>query len=108
MSKPKAIELVFKSLVNMGLLPNLEFIWEASFYVVRDRASTYELGKLAEKSIDHLNLKINTNNWNFYRTLLLSIPEDRINMLAHKLTELSSGYPELYRFILLLGLSISP
>ena len=57
MSKPDAIELVFKGLVSMGLLPHLEFIWKASFYVARDQASKYELGKLAEKSMDHLNLK---------------------------------------------------
>jgi hypothetical protein len=107
MSKPKAVGLVFKSLVNMGLLPHLEFVWEASFYVTRDQASTYELGRLAEKSIDQSNLKIDPKKWNSYRNLLLSIPEDRFKMLAHKLTELSADHPELYRFILLLGLSIS-
>jgi hypothetical protein len=108
MSKPKAIELIFKSLVNMGLLSHLEFIWEASFYVTRDQGSTYELGKLAEKLVDHLNLKIDQQNWSFYQNLLLSIPEDRLGILAHKLSELSANHPELYRFILLLGLSISP
>ena len=37
MSKPKAVEVIIKSLVSMGLLPHLEFIWEASFYFVREQ-----------------------------------------------------------------------
>jgi hypothetical protein len=38
MSKPKAVELIIKSLINMGLLPHLEFIWEASLYGVREQS----------------------------------------------------------------------
>lgn len=66
------------------------------------------LSSIAEKYADHLNLKIDQQGWKYHQNLLLSIPEDRLGMISHKLAELSTGHPELYRFILLLGLSISP
>ena len=111
MSKPKAVEVIIKSLVNMGLLPHLEFIWEASFYLVREQArkkSVYELAKIAEKSADHLGIKIDKQRWESRRDLLLSIPEDELGMLAHRLSILSINHPEVYRFILLVGLFTSP
>ena len=62
MSKPKAVEVIIKSLVSMGLLPHLEFIWEASFYFVREQVrkkSVYELAKITEKSaVSYLGIKI--------------------------------------------------
>jgi hypothetical protein len=36
MHKPKAFELVIKSLKTMGLLNHLEFLWETYFYLLKD------------------------------------------------------------------------
>jgi hypothetical protein len=112
MSKPKAIELIFRSLINMGLLPHLEFLWQASFYIVKEQAknqNVYELIKSAEKSMDHgLNARIDQQSLEYYRSFLLSVPEEQLRLLAHKLCEFWVCYPRLCRSILLLGLYISP
>jgi hypothetical protein len=108
MSNPAAVEFMVKSLFN-GLLPHLEFIWEASFYVVREqdrKRSVYELAKISEMSVDHLGIKIDQQNWEPYPNLLLSIPEDQLGVLAHRLSRLSINHPEVFRFILLLALFI--
>jgi hypothetical protein len=111
MSKLKAIEIIIKGLIASGLLPHLQFIWEASFYVIRDQArkkSVYELAKIAEKSADHLGIKIDQQGWESHHNLLLSIPAGQLEMLAHRLSMLSINQPEAYRFILLIGLFTSP
>jgi hypothetical protein len=110
MSKPAAVELMVKSLFNNGLLPHLEFILEASFYVAREQArkrSVYEFAKISEKSVDHLGIKIDQQIWESHHNLMLSIPEDQLGVLAHRLSRLSINRPEACHFILLLALFIS-
>jgi hypothetical protein len=111
MSKPKAIEVIIKSLNDSGLHHHLEFVWEASFYVIRDQArkkGVYELAKMAEKSVDHLGTKIDQQGWESYRNSLLLIPEDQLKVLANRLFILSVNRPEALRFIFLLCLFTSP
>ena len=112
MSKPKVIELIFRSLINVGLLPRLEFLWQASFYVIREQAKNqniYELIKSAEKSMDHgLNARIDQQSLEYYRSFLLSVSEEQLGLLAHKLCKFWVCHPPLCRPILLLGLYISP
>ena len=35
-AQPKAIELIFNSLVKLGILPHLQFVCEATFYAFRE------------------------------------------------------------------------
>jgi hypothetical protein len=111
MSNPKAVELVFKSLTELGLLPHLQFVYEASFYAVRDnvrKEKMYDLAKIAIKGIDKPDAKIDKSSWESYRDYLLSFSEDQLKIIANKLAESTAQYPALYRFILLIALSKSP
>ena len=45
------------------------------------------LNSIAEKCADRL--KIDQQSWKYHQNLLLSIPEDRLGMISHKLAELS-------------------
>jgi hypothetical protein len=68
----------------------------------------YELAKMAEQSAEHLGIQIDEQGWGSYHDLVLSIPEDQLGMLAHRLSVLYINHPEVYRFILLLSLFTSP
>jgi hypothetical protein len=107
LSKPKAFELIFKTLIKMGLLSHLKFILEASFYAVRDqdkKERVYDLTKMAGKQIDKPDAKVEKSGWESYRNFLLSVPEDQLKIIADKLAEYTVQDPTLYRFILLLVL----
>jgi hypothetical protein len=108
-SNPKAIELVFKSLIKLGLLPHLQFVSVASFYAIRDcvkKEQLYDLARVVNKLVP--DAEINRSGWESYVTLLVSLSEDQLKMLAHKLAESLVQFPYVFRFIVLIALSRNP
>jgi hypothetical protein len=112
MSNPKAVEIVSKGLIELGLLPHLQFVWEASFYMVRDyvkKQQMYDIAKIAIKGIDKPDAKVDKSSWKSFMDLLLSFSEDQLKIIANKLAEYIAQDPSLFRSILLLAaLSKSP
>jgi hypothetical protein len=109
-SKPKVVELIFKSLITMGYLPHLAFVCEATFYAIRDRngeVMIYQLAKMASKQIDNSDVMVDQSCWEWYRNELLSKSDDQLKMLAGKVAEFVTENPALRQFILLLALSQS-
>lgn len=107
LSEPKTFELIFITLIKMGLLSHLKFILEASFYAIRDqnkKQRVYDLAKVASKQIHKPKVKVEKSRWESYRTFLMSVPEDQLKIIAGKFAEYTSQYPTLYCFILLLAL----
>ncbi|HJY14830.1 MAG TPA: hypothetical protein VJ225_02290 [Nitrososphaeraceae archaeon] len=110
-SNPKVVELIFKALTELSLLPHLQFVYEASFYAVRDnvrKEKMYNLSKIAIKGIGKSDAKIDKSSWESYRDLLLPFSEGQLEIIAKKLAESTAQYPALYYFILLIALSKSP
>lgn len=107
---PRAVEIIFKILMKMNLLPLLKFILEASIYAVRDsgrKRRMYELTKIAIKQIGKPSVEVDESKWESYRDLMLSISEDQLKTIVDKIAETTATQPALYRFILLLSLSKS-
>lgn len=110
MSNPKAVELIFRSLIAMGYLPHLTFVCEATFYAIRDQNGeemVYQLAKMASKQVDNPDEKVDKSSWEWYRNELLSKSDDQLKMLAGKVAEFVTENPALRQLILLLALSQS-
>jgi hypothetical protein len=110
MSKPKAIELIFKSLIDMGYLPHLTFVCEATFYAIRDPNNEeimYNLAKMASKQIDKPDEKIDRSRFEELSNTLLFKSDYELKMLAGEVAKYVSEDPDLRQFILFLVLSQS-
>ena len=110
-SRPKAIELVFNSLVKLGILPHLEFVCEATFYAFREyivKEQEYELAsvKIANKLVPEA--KINKLGWDSYRNLLLSLSEEQLKILANGVAQSMVHFPSIFRNIMLIALVKNP
>jgi hypothetical protein len=105
-SNPKAIKLVFKSLIRLGLLPHLQFIAEAAFYIMMDsikKEQKHALARVANKLVPEA--EIDKSGWESYRSLLLSLSEDQLKSLAAEVIKLIVQHPQGLRFIVLVSLS---
>jgi hypothetical protein len=108
MSKPKAIELIFRSLISMDLFPHLKFFCEASFYAIMDqnkKGMFCDFFNLASKQIDKPEAKVDKLNWEGVINSWLSMPNDHLKFVASKVAEYLIIDPVLRQFILLLALS---
>jgi hypothetical protein len=105
-AQPNVIELVFNSLIKLGVLPSLQFVCEAAFYAFREyivKEQQYDLAsaRIANKLVPDANDSI---GWDFYRNLLLSLPEEQLKALANGLAQSMFQYPSVFRNIMLIAL----
>lgn len=108
MSKPKVIELVFRSLRRMGLLDYLAFLFEAFFHTMRsshkDEAASHALINLI-RSTSGIRGKLDASDWESYGRMLLTQNDAQLKIIAMKLAESMIEKPEHYHNILLYVLS---
>jgi hypothetical protein len=107
-SKPKAIELIFRSLISMGFFPHLKFFCEAVFYAITDqnkKEMIYDCFKVASKPLDKPEAKVDKPNWELFINELRSMSNDQVKTAAGKIAEYLTIDPVLRQFILLLALS---
>lgn len=105
-ARPKAIELVFNSLIKLGTLPHLQFVCEASFYALREcivKEQQYDLARLASKLVQ--DAETDKSGWDSYRNLLLSLSEEQLKILANGVTQSMTRFPSVFRNIMLIALS---
>ena len=108
-ARPKAIELVFNSLVKLGILPHLQFVCEASFYAFREyivNEQQYDLARITSKLVP--DAKIDNSGWDSYRNLLLSLSEEQLKILANGVAQSMTRFPSVFRNIMLIALSKNP
>jgi hypothetical protein len=87
----------------------LQFISEASFYAMMDsikKEQKHALARVANKLVP--DAKIDKLGWEFYRSLLLSLSDEQLKILADKVTELMVQSPFAFRYIVLVSLSRNP
>lgn len=109
--QPNAIELVFKSLIKLGVLPNLQFVCEAAFYAFREyivKEQQYDLAsaRIANKLVP--DAKIDSSGWDSYRNLLLSLSEEQLKILANGVAQSMFNFPSVFRNIMLIALAKNP
>jgi hypothetical protein len=110
-AQPKAIELIFNSLVKLGILPHLQFVCEAAFYAFREyivKKQQYDLAtaRMASKLVP--DSKIDESGWDSYKNLLLSLPEEQLKILANGVAQSMTYFPSVFRNIVLIALSKNP
>jgi hypothetical protein len=110
-AQPKAIEHVFKSLIKLGVLPNLQFVCEAAFHAFREyiaKEQQYDLAsaRIANKLVS--DAKINSSGWDSYRNLCLSLSEEQLKILANGLAQSMPHFPSMFRNIMLIALAKNP
>jgi hypothetical protein len=96
-------------LIKLGLSTHLQFISEASFYAMMDsikKEQKHALARVANKLVP--DAKIDKLGWEFYRSLLLSLSDEQLKILADKVTELMVQSPFAFRYIVLVSLSRNP
>jgi hypothetical protein len=112
-AQPKAIELIFNSLVKLGILPHLQFVCEATFYAFREyivKEQQYYLAsaRIASKLVPEPDAKIDKSGWDSYRNLLLSLSEEQLKILAYGVAQSMTRFPSVFRNIMLIALSKNP
>lgn len=110
-AQPKAIELIFNSLVKLGILPHLQFVCEATFYIFREyivKEQQYDLAsaRIANKLV--ADAKIDNSGWDSYRNLLLSLSEEQLKILANGVAQSTPHFPSVFRNIMLIALAKNP
>lgn len=87
----------------------MQFISEASFYTIRDSVEKEQknaLARLTNKLVP--DTEINKTGWESYRSLLLSISDEQLKIIAGKVVELMFQSPFAFRYIVLVSLSRNP
>jgi hypothetical protein len=110
MSNPVAVQIVFKSLVELGLLDHLQFLLEGYFYIVRDAdkgEKVYDLARIGLKIAEgtDTNTRVDKQGFESFRTFVRSLSEKQLKILASKIAEVLGQYPNLFRGMLLFALS---
>jgi hypothetical protein len=110
-TQPNAIELVFKSLIKLGVLSDLQFVCEAAFYAFREyivKEQQYDLAsaRIANKLVP--DAKIDNSGWDSYRNLLLSLSEEQLKILANGVAQSMLHFPSVFRNIMLIALAKNP
>ena len=114
MHRPKAFELIIKSLKTMGLLDNLEFLWETYLYLLSDLNDIHiqnlrEITNMSRKLIigdedttDPTFSEISKTEWESSRRDLQSVDENQIKLIARETNQLITQNWQFARAILLL------
>ena len=110
MSNPVAVQLVFKSLVELGLLDHLQFLVEGSLYIARDAdkgEQVYDLTRIGMKISERADTDtiVDKPGFESFRTFLLSLSEEQLKIIASKFAEVLGQYPDIFRGMLLFALS---
>lgn len=109
-AQPKSIERIFNSLVNLEILPHLQFVCEATFYayreyIVKDQQYDLASARIANKLVPR---QIDNSGWDSYRKLLLSLSEEQLKILANGLAQSMPQFPSVFRNIMLIALDKHP
>jgi hypothetical protein len=110
MSNPVAVQIVFKSLIELGLLDHLQFLLEGYFYVLRDAdkgEQVYDLARIGLKIAERTDTDIRVDKPGFesFTTFVRSLSEEQVKIIASKIAEVLGQYPDLFRGMLLFALS---